>query len=174
LNPGLAAALGQGEPPGLDARATLVLLGHSVALGLVLMLITWWASRQVHSRALPAAPGAAADEKALSPTDQVLSAANVMYLCFGMAGVMILVNNNLARAFAIGAAIALVRFRVKVDSKGPAMALFYGVLAGMACGVDRVAIGWGIAAVFALMQGVVLGLLGVLAPSGPGGPSGRG
>ncbi len=61
---------------------------------------------------------------------------------------MILVNDSLARAFAIGAAIALVRFRIKVAGKFLSAALFYGVLAGMACGVSRVDLAWLLTVVF--------------------------
>ena len=68
----------------------------------------------------------------------VLGSANVLFLCFGMTGIMILVNNNLARAFAIGAAIAVIRFRIKFDGKGLGSSLFFGVLVGMACGVGQV------------------------------------
>jgi hypothetical protein len=151
VNP-LFAQLGLAAP-GEEAsliRAVQLML-HSIGAGMVLMLVTAagtaWAARRL---------GNAEDEG--SSAEIILNSANVLYLSFGMCGVMLLVNNNLARAFAIGAAIALVRFRIKVGSKTLSMALFYGVLTGMACGVDRVHLAWGITFTFALLEGSVLTL----------------
>jgi hypothetical protein len=128
---------------------------HAVGAGALLMLITAcgtiWASSRIGG-----------EESDGSPAEIVLNSANVLFLSFGMAGVMLLVNNNLARAFAIGAAIALVRFRIKVSSKTLSMALFYGVLAGMACGVDRVHLAWGMVVTFGLLQLFVLFIAGLL------------
>lgn len=121
-------------------------LAHSAFLGVALMVTTVWANRRITAKA--PAPG----KEPATFGDLILSSANVLFLCFGMTGVMLLVNNNLARAFAIGAAIALVRFRIKVDSKTLSMALFYGVLTGMACGVNQVVIAYPIAIFFGIFQ----------------------
>ncbi len=45
-------------------------------------------------------------------------------------------------AFAIVAALALMRFRVKLDSKSLSASVLFGVLAGMACGLQEVALAW--------------------------------
>jgi hypothetical protein len=92
---------------------------------------------------------------------------NVLYLCVGMTSVMLLVNNNLARAFAIGAAIALVRFRIKVDSKNFGMCLFFGVVVGMACGVDQVPLAYALVGVFGMMQGLILILAKIIMRNAP-------
>jgi hypothetical protein len=136
------------------------LMVHAIGSGMLLMLVTaigtTWSAKRLSSSKDD-------DEEDGSLAEVILSSGNVMFLSFGMAGVMLLVNNNLARAFAIGAAIALVRFRIKVSSKTLSMALFYGVLAGMACGVDRVHLAWGIAATFGLLELLLLGTAGLAA-----------
>ena len=45
---------------------------------------------------------------------------------------------------AIGAAMALIRFRIKVDTKTVNMGLFYRLLTGMAVGIDQVPIAYAI------------------------------
>ena len=152
----MAQLLGANPESPADLVRMMQLLLHSIGAGTALMLITVWGSSRVAARFQDPeehAPG--------GPAEIVLSSANVLFLCFGMTGVMLLVNNNLARAFAIGAAIALVRFRIKVTSKTLSMALFYGVLTGMACGVDRVELAWGIAGVFGILQVLVLAMAGI-------------
>lgn len=71
-----------------------------------------------------------------------LGASNLLFLCVGLTGLMLLVNDNLARAFAIAAAIALVRFRVKLDQKSINASLLFAILAGMACGLDAIELAW--------------------------------
>lgn len=97
----------------------------------------------------------------VSYAELLLGSANVLFLCFGMTGIMILVNNNLARAFAIGAAIAVVRFRIKFNSQGSM--LFFGVLVGMACGVGQIATAVGVTVAYAILQAVVIVLMSIAA-----------
>lgn len=73
---------------------------------------------------------------------QFLGASNLLFLCVGLTGLMLLVNDNLARAFAIAAAIALVRFRVKLDQKSINASLLFAILAGMACGLNAIQLAW--------------------------------
>ena len=137
-------------------------MGHSALLGLCLMLLTAWVSSSSVMKKLTAV--SSLDESAVnkapvappSAADLIFSSANVLYLCFGMTGMMLIVNNNIARAFAIAAAIALVRFRIKVDSKILSMSLFYGVLTGMACGVGHVFVAYMLVLFFGVLQFVVL------------------
>ncbi len=131
-------------------QEAIVDMGHSALLGAVLMLITVWASYQAVAPAASTAviPG----EEPESPAELVLSSANVMFICFGMTAVMQLVNNNLARAFTIGAAIALIRFKIKMNSKAINMGLFYGAVVGMACGVDAAVLGYVAVGFFGLLQ----------------------
>lgn len=142
--------LATAAPETVDYLAAIKSLGHAALLGLVLMGLTAWFSG--NSTVEAASP----DEPMPSPAERIFSAANVLYLCFGMSGMMLIVNNNIARAFAIAAAIALVRFRIKVNSKILSMALFYGVLTGMACGVGHSYIGYVLVVFFGVLQLFVL------------------
>jgi hypothetical protein len=128
---------------GLSFAQAAVLCVHAVLIGGLLSFVTGWINHQFNGK-----------QKAIE-NDALVSASSVAFLCVGMAVVMILVEDNLARAFAIGAAVALVRFRVKMAGKFLGIAMLYGVLTGMACGVHRVDIAWGLAGIF-------MGLLGGL------------
>lgn len=140
----------------MPVRQAIVLFGNSVTLGLILMLLTWWVNAHLDATR-PESPASGAKPRS-EDLDGVMSASNVLFMCLGMTAVMILVNNNLARAFAIGAAIALVRFRIKMEGKFLGTSLFYGVLVGMACGVDRVDVAWGVSGLFAALLLLVLAL----------------
>lgn len=142
----------QAEP--FPMETVVALLGHSLVIGTLLMVLATWI--QLSS------VGGKKKDAPLSPSDRfqsaVLQAANVLFVCFGVTGVMILVNNDLARAFAIAAAIAMIRFRVKMN-EGAAAALFFAVVIGMACGVGQLPIAWGVGLVFIVIQsGLLLGL----------------
>jgi hypothetical protein len=126
------------------------LFSQSIILGSFLMGLTLWVNSKNETPKDASSEGA--ENSKNSPSTNLMTAGNVLFICIGMTAVMILVGNNLARAFAIGAAIALVRFRVKVEGKFIGMALLYGVLTGMACGIGRVDIAWTVAITF----GVVL------------------
>jgi hypothetical protein len=117
------------------------LFAHAVLNGAVLMFLCWRMSQAVKTDS----------GKRKKEADFITSSANVLFLCVGMTAVMILVNDNIARAFAIGAAVALVRFRIKMAGKFLGAALFYAVLVGMACGVSRVDLAWAVTLVFAMI-----------------------
>src|SRR3954468_11486792 len=74
-------------------------MGHSAIIGGMLMAFLYFALVKNKKGA-----------KDVVPSEVLVAASNVLFMGFGMTGVMILVNNNLARAFAMGAAIALIRF----------------------------------------------------------------
>jgi hypothetical protein len=87
---------------------------------------------------------------------------------------MILVNNNMVRAFAIGAAIALVRFRIKLDGKSANASLLFAILAGIACGLSELSLAWTLLATYVLLVGIVAVVTRVMirhddekAPEGP-------
>ncbi|MEQ1878490.1 MAG: hypothetical protein ABL958_17750, partial [Bdellovibrionia bacterium] len=120
------------------------IVGHSVLLGIVLMMISIITTLRTGAKTKKS--------ELMTPVDILYNSSNVLYFCVGMTTVMLLVNNSLARAFAIGAAIALVRFRINMDTKNFAMCLFYGVIIGMACGVEQIELAYGLTAVFAVLQ----------------------
>jgi hypothetical protein len=113
-----------------------ILLGHSAAIGFVLCLITYFTNR--------------------TPTKEksslILPTSNIMYLSTGLTAIMILVNNNLARAFSIGAAIALVRFRVKLGRSGATANILFAIIAGLACGLDEVRLAWIMTGIYFLIS----------------------
>lgn len=148
MNPagGMMAHLMTDVPSELNLLASLEALGNAALLGVLLMLLTAWVS------SMTSKTSSTTTETTLTPSDLVINSANVLFICFGMTGMMLLVNNNIARAFAIAAAIALVRFKIKVDSKIMSMSMFYGVLTGMACGVGHPYIGYALVMFFGILQ----------------------
>ena len=141
----------------------------SIGLGIILMMLAVWSSKKIGIKLASnsASSGETAMPSKLSKSMQssyaelILTSANVLFLCFGMAGIMILVNNNLARAFAIGAAIAVIRFRIKFDNKGLASTLFFSVLVGMACGVGQVQTAIVMTLAYGVLQGIIIMLMGL-------------
>jgi hypothetical protein len=144
----------------------------SVVLGVFLMILAVWTSRKISeqfsglqgalkTKGVDSPQGEIGEILPLSYPELILGSANVLFLCFGMTGIMILVNNNLARAFAIGAAIAVVRFRIKFDSHGLGSTLFFGVLVGMACGVGQILTATVITAAYGILQMIIILLMNV-------------
>jgi cell division protein FtsW (lipid II flippase) len=112
----------------------LHLLGHSLLVGIVLAGLTYITSAQMTNK------------KKKGPNKKrsklILGASNILYLCVGLTAVMILVNDNLARAFSIGAAIALVRFRIKLGQKSAGSNILFGIIGGIACGLGEIRLAW--------------------------------
>ncbi len=140
----------------------------SIVLGICLMIVAVWTSRKISEKFTDLnrvfrAKGLnnldSPEENVLPYPELILASANVLFLCFGMTGIMILVNNNLARAFAIGAAIAVVRFRIKFDSQGLGSTLFFGVLVGMACGVGQPLTALILTVAYGILQLIVISLM---------------
>lgn len=111
----------------------VTLLGHSTLIGILLCIITYFTSKGY----LDGKKNIEKQKLAL-----ILGTTNILYLCTGLTAVMILVNNNLARAFSIGAAIALVRFRIKLGRKGAAANILFGIIGGIACGLNEITLAW--------------------------------
>lgn len=151
MNPagGMVAHAMESDVAAVSITASLEALGNSAVLGMLLMAITVWVT-------LATTTTKESTEKPLTTADLITNSANVLFICFGMTGMLLLVNNNIARAFAIAATIALVRFKIKVDSKIMSMSMFYAVLTGMACGVGHSFIGYVLVLFFGLLQFTVL------------------
>jgi hypothetical protein len=132
------------------AQATLdhayLLILSSVGLGLLLTVVNVLIARLMPKSALAPDP-----EARSSPAALLLSSSNIVFLCVGVTGVMLLVASDLARAFAVAAAIALVRFRIKM-SESSGSSLFFALIVGMACGVDHVGIAGQLALIFIVLQ----------------------
>lgn len=113
----------------------LLLVGHSILMGVILCLVTYY----TNARSLKK-EGKEVSKKARWKF--IMGITNILYLCVGLTAIMILVNNNLARAFSIGACIALIRFRVKLGDKRLTSNILFGIIAGIACGLNYLELGW--------------------------------
>lgn len=123
-------------------------LGASIILGLVLVVVTFLSARG--SAAFNPAKIKKVEKAAL--VDRILGSANVLLCTVGLTSVLILVNDNVVRALSIFAAITLIRFRVKLDTKGLNASLMYSVIVGIACGLNEILIGGLITAVYAFLM----------------------
>jgi hypothetical protein len=126
----------------------LILLAHSTVLGLILVLTTTFIADGLNFSSGKNSGKETSREK---QAQKIIGVANQLFLCVGLTGVMLMVNNNLVRAFAIAAAIALVRFRVRLDKKSLNSSLLFAVLAGMACGLNELVIAWTSTGVYVLL-----------------------
>jgi len=137
-----------------------LLIFSSVGLGVLLTLVNVLISSWMPKSAVAPDPDAPSTSAAI-----LLSSSNIVFLCVGVTGVMLLVASDLARAFAVGAAIALVRFRIKM-SEGSGSSLFFALIVGMACGVDHVRIATQLALIFIILQFAMLLMVKRLAARG--------
>ncbi|PIP92487.1 MAG: hypothetical protein COW00_04230 [Bdellovibrio sp. CG12_big_fil_rev_8_21_14_0_65_39_13] len=122
------------------------LVGHSLTLGIVLFFITILCARLKYGKQRDRY------ENMIVYKGVVASSFNLIYLSVGLTIVMILVNNNLARAFSIGAAIALIRFRTKLETNDLSHAILFAIIAGIACGLDEITIAWLLAGIYTIVS----------------------
>jgi hypothetical protein len=137
----------------LPLSAIIEILGHSILLGFTLGCATFLIGRHLDKTAALAT---------VSPPDvtkDIIGAMNLMFLTVGLCALMILINNSLLRAFAIVAAISVVRFRVKLDSKALGSAMIFAILAGMACGVRELQIAYVSVGVFLVLVSILILLI---------------
>jgi len=118
---------------GYSLNDLLFIMANSFIIATLLCLITYLTSRNLLKD-----PKGPSEEK----IELILGTVNILYLCTGMTSVMILVNNNLARAFAIGAAIALIRFRVKLSKNMSNSNVLFSIVCGIACGLNEINLAW--------------------------------
>jgi len=144
----------------MELASLLYLLAHSIAIGVSLSVMTFFGTRTIYGKK---------ETNTESEIFQLmLGSFNLLLLCVGLTGVMILISNSIVRAFAIVAALALVRFRVKLDQKSLSASVLFAVLGGMSCGLTEVKLGWLMTAVYALISLaliVLMKLFGIRAPS---------
>lgn len=128
----------------------LFLFCHSVLLGTFLTIQSFMFAREVDQLG---------KEKAGNLASYVLGASNILFLCVGLTGIMILVDNNLTRALSIGATLALTRFRVKLGQKNLGANLLFGIIIGVACGVGELKVAWLVTGIYLFLENVMLFLL---------------
>lgn len=146
----------------LSDRQMFLLLLNSIGLGIILVIATFYEVKYLSEYAAldivldddddddkEESAGSpekikpkGSKKKSTSNLEIFLGASNLLFLCVGLTGIMLLVNNNLARAFAIAAALALTRFRIKLDQKSVNASLLFAILIGMACGLGEERLAW--------------------------------
>ncbi len=127
-------------------KDVILLFGNSIVIGFILTWVTYLVVCQAEDDD---------EDEPVTERDKqklFLGASNILFMCVGLTGVMLLVGNNLARAFAIGAALALSRFRVKINKKSAGTHLMFGIIAGIACGLDQLAIAWTCSVIYVVLQ----------------------
>jgi hypothetical protein len=147
-----------GAAPTTDFAASVVLelYGHSVVLGFLLAIIGY--ANLVVFNGSP--------EKIEQKIEYLSSSATILFLCVAMSGIIILVDNNLARAFAIGAALSLVRFRAKIGKSTSNTQLLFGVLIGIACGLHEFPVAWTSMLIYTIVQSSVFVIVHFLRKGG--------
>jgi len=116
-----------------NLQELLLILAHSFVIGSLLCLITYFTNRHLLKNA---------KEPSEEKVELILGTVNILYLCTGMTSVMVLVNNNIARAFAIGAAIALIRIRIKLAKNMSNSNVLFSIVCGIACGLNEMGLAW--------------------------------
>ncbi len=127
---------------GLKATEILLAMSHSVGTGVVVAFATYFASKKLYNLYT-------SEEQASGPdVEMVFGAANLLFLSVGLTGLMLLISNNVVRAFGIIAAIAIVRFRIKLDQKSLNSSLAFAILGGLACGAAEFSLAWSLVGVY--------------------------
>lgn len=133
----------------LTTLEILVVMGHATLLGFILTFTTYFIGTYLERAILKTRPSGK------NLLEDVISATNLLFMTVGLCGVMLLISNNLLRALAVMASIAIVRFRVRLDYKTLGSAMLFAVLAGMACGAQELAIAYVTVGVFVLLATIL-------------------
>ena len=169
----------------LSDRYMFILLLHSIALGLILVVATFYEVKYLSEYPIKSRLELDTDDedeedkesgknspekvshkgkKTSNNLEIFLGSSNLLFLCVGLTGVMLLVNNSLARAFAIAAALSLTRFRIKLDQKSINASLLFAILAGMACGLAQVRLAWMATGIYLALLIAILIMVNLLKP----------
>lgn len=165
----------------LSDRQMFLLLLNSIALGIILVIATFYEVKYLSEFAALDIVTADEDDddkdgspesikpksskkKGTTNLEIFLGASNLLFLCVGLTGIMLLVNNNLARAFAIAAALALTRFRIKLDQKSVNASLLFAILIGMACGLGEERLAWMAAGIYIVLFIILFIVVRILKP----------
>jgi hypothetical protein len=139
----------------------LTLLLHSTALGVILCTVTYTLGRLLHRAEMSRRKGLRKgivryrEKQRQNRVRTLIASSNLLFLCVGLTGTMILVNNTMVRAFAIAAAIALVRFKVNLNGRDSNSALLFGILSGIACGLQELKLAWVLISMHAALSTLV-------------------
>ncbi|MBF0363270.1 MAG: hypothetical protein HQK49_19765 [Oligoflexia bacterium] len=137
-------------------KTLIFLLSNSLVCGFLLAITTFYMSKWLAEDKNSSDSYVNEKENVNENVNLLLGSANILFLCVGLTAVMILVNNNLARAFAIGAALAITRFRVKVGPKILASNLLFGVIVGVAIGLSEITLAWLLTIIYIFLKIILL------------------
>lgn len=132
-------------PQPIHFEVALPMIAHALGMGIFLMLCSMTAQLLMTGPATPERPTE-------TPAELVQSSSHVLFMCIAICCLIIVVDNNLARAFTLGAAIALIRFKTKLGEKASSTALLFGIICGMAAGIGMSDIGWLLAVLYGVVQ----------------------
>ena len=169
----------------LSDHRMFILLLNSIALGMILVIATFYEIKYLSEypgkaimeadegdddddeKAEKNSPESIAPKKKAKGVNNLeifLGASNLLFLCVGLTGIMLLVEGSIARAFAIAAALALTRFRIKLDQKSINASLLFAILAGMACGLEQVRLAWMATGIYLVLFLFLLMMVHLLKP----------
>lgn len=138
--------------PSLTFEIVYPVILHSLGMGALLMISSMAAHMMLGKR-----PAPGSEEE--TPAQLIQHSAHVLFMCLAICCLILLVENNLARAFTLGAAIALIRFKTKLEEKTSSTALLFGIICGMSAGVGIPRVGWMLAALYGLIQLTLVGIV---------------
>lgn len=73
--------------------------------------------------------------------DKYVMMQTLIFLAVTIAGAMLIIGNNLARAFGLLGAVSIIRFRTAVKSSRDMAFVFLAIVVGMACGLGYLVLG---------------------------------
>lgn len=83
---------------------------------------------------------------------------SLILISIAVAAVMLVIGNNLARAFGLVGAVAIIRFRTKMKDPEDTTFLFICITLGMACGLQLYMIGL----IEAIFMSIIILILGII------------
>lgn len=133
-----------------------IMLVNSIVLGCILTALTYYSNAPIISLKNKLKGADKVKKKIKKQMEVFIASTNILFLCVGLTGVMLLVNNNLARALAIGATLGLVRFRVALGTKMIGSNMLFGIIAGIACGLNELFIAWAVTGIYIVLQSTIV------------------
>lgn len=88
----------------------------------------------------------------------IVASTNMLFFCVALTGVLLILDNSLMRAFIVVAAIAIVSFRVPIDSKGINSSILFAMLVGVSLGVREVTFALSMVVVYILLVNIIFAI----------------
>lgn len=132
----------QANSEGLPAIAVGAVLLNAILAGLIIALAAF---------ILDTVLTKISSEPDADSVSRLVSASNLLIICVGVSGMILLIQQSLVRAVVLFAAIAVVRFRVRVSEKSLGAAFFFAVIAGMSSGLGEFNLTWIFTGIFVVI-----------------------